>query len=157
MRRRWTRAPASHAISRRAEMGNKEGREEPVERNSNDVEGSVPEFGLAGCSLCLAASDAKTQIRLSELQRMNHWCDPTRPATTIHDLRHWRLRQRPSTDANLQKGTHACSRRPHGPGLVPRPPGRLEHGGVPVCRWYLTIPIPMGRLTEPAFSVASPA
>jgi hypothetical protein len=75
-------------------MGDKEGREEPVEGNSNDVEGSVPEFGLAGCSLCLAASDAKTQIRLSELQRMNHWCDPTQPATTIHDLRHWRLRQR---------------------------------------------------------------
>jgi hypothetical protein len=34
-------------------MGDKEGREEPVEGNSNDVEGSVPEFGLAAARLVL--------------------------------------------------------------------------------------------------------
>lgn len=106
-----------------------------MEGNSDDVEGSVPKFGLAAARWVLGRLGRQNSIQTERLPDRESL---VRPSTTGNlpstNCAIGTYDKRASTNANLTKIFTARSMLPTWPRLVLRPLGRLEEGGAPISQ-----------------------
>lgn len=85
-----------------------------MEGNSDDVEGSVPKFGLAAARWVLGRLGRQNSNQTERLpDRESLVATQHDRQLAIHELRHWHLRQRASTNANLTKDIHGTFNASH--------------------------------------------